>query len=78
MGEFRNALLGPAEKGVFITTGRVILDAENEAGRDGAVPIELIDGEQLVQLFQDKTIGMKPKTVYEIDHAFFDEFRRDP
>jgi restriction system protein len=77
VGEFRNALLGRAEKGVFITTGRFTPDAETEATRDGVVPIELIDGEQLAELFQDKLIGMKPKTVYEIDHAFFDEFRRE-
>ncbi|MGS1120646.1 restriction endonuclease [Rhodanobacter sp. FW102-FHT14D06] len=77
VGEFRNALLGRAEKGVFITTGRFTPDAEAEATRDGVVPIELIDGEQLVDLFQDKLIGVKPKMVYEIDHAFFDEFRRE-
>lgn len=77
VGEFRNALLGRAEKGVFITTGRFTNDAESEASRDGVVPIELIDGERLVELFQDAGIGVKPKTVYEIDHAFFDEFRRD-
>ena len=78
VGEFRNALLGRAEKGVFITTGRFTNDAESEATRDGVVPIELIDGELLVQLFQDKGIGVKPKVVYAIDHAFFDEFRREP
>ena len=78
VGEFRNALLGRAEKGVFITTGRFTNDAENEATRDGVVPIELIDGELLVQLFQDKGIGVKPKVVYAIDHAFFDDFRREP
>lgn len=77
VGEFRNAVLGRAEKGVFITTGRFTADAETEAGRDGVMPIELIDGEQLVQLFQDKNIGVKPVTVYSIDHAFFDEFRRE-
>lgn len=77
VGEFRNALLGRAEKGVFITTGRFTADAEAEATRDGVVPIELIDGERLAELFQDKLIGVKPKTVYEIDHAFFDEFRRE-
>ncbi len=77
VGEFRNAVLGRAEKGVFITTGRFTTDAETEATRDGVMPIELIDGEQLVELFQDKLIGVKPKTVYEIDHVFFDEFRRD-
>ena len=77
VGEFRNALLGRAEKGVFITTGRFTTDAESEATRDGVVPIELIDGERLVELFQDAGIGVRPKTIYEIDHAFFDEFRRD-
>lgn len=78
VGEFRNALLGRAEKGVFITTGRFTSDAEGEATRDGVVPIELIDGERLVELFQDAGIGVRPKTIYEIDHAFFDEFRRHP
>ncbi|OOG44334.1 restriction endonuclease [Rhodanobacter sp. C06] len=77
VGEFRNALLGRAEKGVFITTGRFTADAEAEATRDGVVPIELIDGERLAELFQDKLIGLKPKTVYEIDHAFFEDFRRE-
>lgn len=77
VGEFRNALLGRAEKGVFITTGRFTPDAQAEASRDGVVPIELIDGEELVELFQDKLIGVKPKTIYEVDRAFFDEFRRN-
>jgi restriction system protein len=77
VGEFRNAFLGRAEKGVFITTGRCTADAASEAARDGVVPIELIDGEQLVQWFQDKHIGVKPKMIYQIDHAFFDEFWRE-
>jgi restriction system protein len=77
VGEFRNAMLGRAEKGVFITTGRFTPDAQNEASRDGVIPIELIDGERLVELFQDARIGVKPKTVYEVDHAFFDAFRRE-
>jgi restriction system protein len=42
------------------------------------MPIELIDGEQLVALFQDKLIGVKPRMVYEVDHVFFDAFRREP
>lgn len=60
---------------VFATSKRI--SSAQTATRDGVVPIELIDGEQLVELFQDKLIGVKPKTVYEIDHAFFDEFRRE-
>lgn len=75
VGEFRNAFLGRAEKGVFITTGRFTADAEAEAARDGVPPIELIDGVRLVELFEEATLGVKPKQVFEIDHAFFDQFR---
>lgn len=76
VGEFRNALLGRAEKGVFITTGRFTADAEGEAGRDGVIPIELIDGERLVELFEEAGLGVKPKQIFTIDHAFFDQFRK--
>lgn len=76
VGEFRNALLGRAEKGVFITTGRFTSDAETEAARDGVIPIELIDGERLVELFQLAQLGVRPRQTFVIDHAFFDEFRR--
>jgi restriction system protein len=75
VGEFRNALLGRAEKGVFITTGRFSSDAQSEASRDGVVPIELIDGERLVELFEARQLGVKPKQIFEIDQAFFDHFR---
>lgn len=77
VGEFRNALLGRAEKGVFITTGRFTADAETEATRDGVIPIELVDGDRLVGLFEDVGLGVKPKQIFEIDYAFFDQFNRD-
>ncbi|MBS0226052.1 MAG: restriction endonuclease [Proteobacteria bacterium] len=77
VGEFRNALLGRAEKGVFITTGRFTTDAEMEASREGVIPIELVDGERLVDLFEKAGLGVKPKQIYEIDHSFFDHFRRE-
>ena len=76
VGEFRNALLGRAEKGVFITTGRFSSDAEGEAARDGVIPIELIDGERLIELFEEVKLGVRPKQIFEIDHAFFDQFRQ--
>ncbi len=76
VGEFRNALMGRAEKGVFITTGRFTRDAEAEATRDGVVPIELVDGDRLVDLFEKAELGVKPKRIYEVDHSFFDHFRK--
>jgi restriction system protein len=73
--DFRGAMQGRAEKGIFITTGRFTQEAEKEAIREGAAPIELVDGEKLVLLFEQKQLGLKPKVVYELDLAFFDEYR---
>lgn len=73
--DFRGAMQGRAEKAIFITTGRFTQDAKNEAIREGAPPIELVDGDKLVELFEQKELGLKPKVVYEIDQEFFEEFR---
>jgi restriction system protein len=73
--DFRGAMQGRAEKGIFITTGRFTQEAEKEAIREGAAPIELVDGEKLVLLFEQKQLGLKPKVIYEVDLAFFDEYR---
>jgi len=75
VGEFRNAMLGRAEKGIFITTGYFTAEAEKEAQRDGAPPVELVDGERLLELFEAKQLGLRPKQAFEIDQAFFDQFR---
>ena len=37
-------MIGRADKGLFITTGRFTRDAERESVRDGAPPIDLING----------------------------------
>jgi restriction system protein len=75
VGDFRNATMGRADKGIFLTTGTFSADAQKEADREGVLPIELIDGERLVELFQAKQLGVRQKQVFEIDQAFFDQFR---
>lgn len=45
--DFRGAMQGRTDKGLFITTGTFTRDAIKEATRDGAPPIDLIDGEQV-------------------------------
>lgn len=75
VGDFRNATMGRADKGIFLTTGTFSADAKKEADREGVLPIELVDGERLVELFQAKQLGLHQKQVFEIDHAFFDQFR---
>lgn len=72
--DFRGAMSGRADKGIFITTGRFTEEAKKEARRDGAQPIELVDGESLVNMFEQFELGLKPVVTYEIDHKFFKEF----
>lgn len=72
--DFRGAMQGRGEKGLIITTGRFTKEAKSEASRDGVTPIELIDGNRLVELFEKYRLGLKPVTVFEIDHDFFRSF----
>src|SRR5450755_2320149 len=73
--DFRGAMAGRADKGIIITTGTFTAEARREASRDGVAPIELIDGDKLVDMLQNLELGLKPVTTYEIDDAFFSEFR---
>ena len=75
VGDFRNAVMRRADKGIFITTGWFSSDAVKEANRDGVIQIELMEGEHLVELFETKQLGLRRKEVFEVDHAFFDQFR---
>ncbi len=71
---FRGAMQGRADKGIFLTTGTFTADAREEATRDGVPPIELVDGQKLIDMFVDLELGLKPVTRYEIDPTFFDDF----
>jgi len=73
--DFRGALIGKADKGILLTTGSFTMEAKREAIRDGANPIELVDGEKLVRMFEKLELGVKPKIVYEVDLDFFNEFK---
>lgn len=73
--DFRGAMQGRADKGIILTTGTFTKDAHAEAVRDGVPPIELVDGEQLVDLFEKLELGLVPRTTYDVDTAFFEQFR---
>jgi len=73
--DFRGALQGRADKGIILTTGTFTTDAKREAIRDGATPIELVDGDKLVEMFAEQTLGLRPKKDFEIDHEFFNEYK---
>jgi restriction system protein len=73
--DFRGAMQGRADKGIILTTGTFSTDASREAVRDGVPPIELVDGEKLVELFENLELGLIPRTTYDVDRTFFDQFR---
>lgn len=74
--DFRGAKEGRADKGIFITTGSFTREARKEATRDGAPPIDLIDGELLCEKLKEFSLGVKTKIVeeVEIDENFFSKF----
>lgn len=56
--DFRGALQGRADKGLFATTGSFTRDAIKEAARDGATPIDLLDGEALTSKIKELKLGI--------------------
>jgi len=67
--DFRGAMQGRAEKGLILTTGAFTQAAQKEATRDGAPPIDLIDGEALVELLKELKLGVKvtQRTVEDVE-----------
>ena len=65
--DFRGAMQGRADKGLFITTGTFTRDALKESTRDGAPPIDLIDRNQLAEKIKELSLGLKVETIEKID-----------
>jgi restriction system protein len=76
--DFRGAMQGRADKGLFITTGTFSRDAVKEATRDGVPPIDLVDGNQLADKLKEFSLGIETTTIriekiesVTVDEAFF-------
>ncbi|MBD2576345.1 restriction endonuclease [Oscillatoria sp. FACHB-1406] len=71
--DFRGAMQGRTDKGLLITTGTFTQSAIAEAQRDGAPPIDLIDGEQLVRRLKELGLGIKITLVesVKVDRDWF-------
>lgn len=71
MRDFRGAMQGRADKGLFITTGKFTSAAIHEANRAGTAPIDLIDGDELIDKLRELQLGVIPVTDYSIDETWF-------
>jgi restriction system protein len=66
---------GRADKGLFITTGTFTREAIKEATRDGAPPIDLIDGDLLCDKLKEFRLGVQTELIesVEIKTDWFDK-----
>lgn len=72
--DFRGAMAGRGEKGLLVTTGSFTKDAAAEASRDGAPPVELIDGDRLCDLLKEYRLGVMVTQRVEEDVSLEAEF----
>ena len=67
-------MVGRADKGLIITTGGFTKNAYDEATREGAPPIDLIDGELLMDKLKELRLGVTVRTttveVVETDRSW--------
>lgn len=71
--DFRGSLTTDIEKGVFITTGTFTKAARDEASNAGKQQIDLIDGEEFINKLIEYRLGVREKTIYEVDKSFFEK-----
>ena len=72
--DFRGAMVGRSDKGLFLTTGSFTRGAQEEATRDGAPPIDLIDGERFAELLKELQLGVRTEMIekVDVDEGWFD------
>ena len=66
---------GRADKGIILTTGGFTSEAKKEAVRDGAPPIELVDGDKLISMMESLGLGLTPVQSFRVEPHFFEQFR---
>ncbi len=72
--DFRGAMVGRADKGLFITTGTFTPAAVKEATRDGAPPIDLVNGDDLAEKLKELGLGIKKELIERatVDESWFE------
>lgn len=64
--DFRGAMQGRADKGLIMTTGTFSRSAKLEAQRDGAIQIDLIDGNEFAQRLKELKLGVEVEKVEKV------------
>jgi len=72
--DFRGAIQGRAERGIFLTTGTFTKGAKEEAARENATAIELVDIDRLLELLIEENLGVKETKALKIEPDFFSAY----
>lgn len=69
--------IGDSEKGIFFTTGYFTDSAKSRARKPGCKPVELVDGEKLVEIMEKYEFGLSPTRTYQVDYSLLGNYERD-
>ncbi len=73
--DFRGAITGRAERGFFLTTGMFTKGAREEAARENATAIELVDMDRLLELMIEESLGVRETKALMMEPGFFEAYR---
>jgi restriction system protein len=73
--DFRGAIQGRVERGIFLTTGSFTRGATTEANRENATPIELVDIDRLLDLMVEQGLGVRESKALVIETEFFKAYQ---
>lgn len=74
--EFRGAIQGRAERGIFLTTGTFTKGAREAAAQDNATAIELVDIDRLLELLIEERLGVRETKALTIEPDFFSAYMK--
>jgi restriction system protein len=74
--DFRGATTGRVDRGIFMTTSRFTKAASEEARRDNAIPIELVDLQGLIDIVIEERLGVRERKSLDIDVGFFEQYSK--
>lgn len=75
--DFRGAIQGRAERGIFLTTGTFTKGAREEAARENATAIELVDIDRLLELMIEESLGVSEAKALTINREFFKPYQSE-
>ncbi len=72
--DFRGAMQGRSQRGIFLATSKFSNEATREAMREGASPIDLVDIDGIIGLLTEYRLGVTTQTLHAVDRSFFSDY----